>query len=579
MKADTQRRPGSKLAVSRDHAKERAADRVAAGVERIAGPVSDAPALPELGLGLGLNLPAFERRYFEQRLGTDLGGVRVHPDSGVVAGLGARALASGRDIAFAPGAWQPRSGGFTQLLGHELAHTAQQRQTGATVQLAPPEPGQGNAPPGQTNPQPDNGNPEPPQGNTNQPAAPAQVPAVGILDDMVIRTYADLAAFYQSHVQTLSAEYRAALGDEASVPAIVYNTQYEGQQNAATMRAGGTAQADDVSYNDALNWFDKFRSAMSSAEAARAVVARAKVAAMQAAAERALEENEKLLPLVEEKRRQAYLNQDSSLLSDLWDISTAIYGAIAGLTPAINDARDLEMQLANGAVIAAAQAGPNVGKVAADYRLPDRSVWGPRMVTFNKAIGLVQVVQNTAALMGSGKTQASEAGEHIKAAVGLTSAVANLVPLAGSLGLEMSTTIPFMVDKCMLALGKVQQISHDINKDLIETGDYDHVNWAVEPGGRPMFDFMLQVMAAGSADGVPTPVPAGVAKYFVENRDDIATGVGGKETKDRNAVPTQRSWVFWREADQSKLPAWVFGHRSDLWTIFYGDIQPPGGAS
>uniref|UniRef100_UPI0022EB47DD eCIS core domain-containing protein n=1 Tax=Falsiroseomonas oryzae TaxID=2766473 RepID=UPI0022EB47DD len=78
---------------------------------------------------------ARERRYFERRLGASLGGVRVHAESGVATRLGARAVAAGRDIAFAPGEWQPQRAGGRRLLGHELAHVVQQGEHGTAVQL------------------------------------------------------------------------------------------------------------------------------------------------------------------------------------------------------------------------------------------------------------------------------------------------------------------------------------------------------------------------------------------------------------------------------------------------------------
>jgi hypothetical protein len=128
------RRFAPRLAATRDPAREAAADRVAAG-EPLRGEVSAIRAPSALGLGPGQAMPGIERGYFESRLGTDLSGVRVHPDSPVAADYGARGLAAGRDIAIAPGYWQPGTAGFRRLLGHELAHTVQQSRTGPAVQL------------------------------------------------------------------------------------------------------------------------------------------------------------------------------------------------------------------------------------------------------------------------------------------------------------------------------------------------------------------------------------------------------------------------------------------------------------
>src|SRR5262249_49838271 len=128
-----------------------------------------------------------------------------------------------------------------------------------------------------------------------------------------------------------------------------------------------------------------------------------------------------------------------------------------------------------------------------------------------------------------------------------------------------------MTEACLAALSKLENVARNVNKDLIEQGRYDLVNWSLEPGGRPMFDFMQAVMAASSPDQVPTPVPSQVASYFVDNRTDIAAGAaGGKEGQE---VSTTGFW-FWRKVDQQKIAQWVFSHRQNLWAIFYGSAKP-----
>jgi hypothetical protein len=77
----------------------------------------------------GVALSPEQRAYFEPRFGRDLLGVRIHAHDRAAAaaqGIGARAFALGRDIAFAPGEYRPASGAGRHLLAHELAHTLQQ---------------------------------------------------------------------------------------------------------------------------------------------------------------------------------------------------------------------------------------------------------------------------------------------------------------------------------------------------------------------------------------------------------------------------------------------------------------------
>lgn len=78
-------------------------------------------------------LPPAQRVFFERAYGHDFSQVRVHTDPAAQAlaqSMRAKAVTSGEDIAFASGRYQPDSMSGRTLLGHELAHVAQQRQVG-----------------------------------------------------------------------------------------------------------------------------------------------------------------------------------------------------------------------------------------------------------------------------------------------------------------------------------------------------------------------------------------------------------------------------------------------------------------
>jgi hypothetical protein len=78
----------------------------------------------------GQPLEAGQRSFFESRLDTDLGDVRLHVDHAgerLAAALNARALTSGTHIAFGPGQYRPATSEGQQLLAHELVHVAQDR--------------------------------------------------------------------------------------------------------------------------------------------------------------------------------------------------------------------------------------------------------------------------------------------------------------------------------------------------------------------------------------------------------------------------------------------------------------------
>jgi hypothetical protein len=245
-----------------------------------------------------------------------------------------------------------------------------------------------------------------------------------------------------------------------------------------------------------------------------------------------------------------------------------------------------EQTLLTAARAAAAQAGPNVGPVNASFELPEASSLAPFLEKVHIAMDALLLVKATAEFLSQGKSDAATAGKKIGAAtsggaaatgmasgiLGLAGAGASLVTSLNAVALEMNFYIVPVTEACLKALEKLEDVGRDINKDAMERGDYDHVNWELEPGGRAMFDFMRSVMAAGSAEEVPKPVPSTVAKYVVANREEIAKGAAGN-AEGENEVPTTGFW-FWRKLDEGKIAEWVFTHRSNLWAIFYGSTKP-----
>src|SRR5258708_3624431 len=80
----------------------------------------------------GAPLPTTLMRKFEESLGADLSGVRVHTgeaSADAASAVGAKAYTVGQDIHFGAGHFDPASPAGEHLLAHEVAHTVQ--QTGA----------------------------------------------------------------------------------------------------------------------------------------------------------------------------------------------------------------------------------------------------------------------------------------------------------------------------------------------------------------------------------------------------------------------------------------------------------------
>jgi hypothetical protein len=93
----------------------------------VAHPAVESAIAAARGGGRPLDMGLAER--FGSTLGRSVGDVRVHTDSTAAAltrAVSARAFATGRDIFFAPGEYQPQTPAGQELIAHEVAHADQQ---------------------------------------------------------------------------------------------------------------------------------------------------------------------------------------------------------------------------------------------------------------------------------------------------------------------------------------------------------------------------------------------------------------------------------------------------------------------
>ena len=103
-------------------------------------PSSEIEAAIERSRGQGLSLPSEFSTSLEQAFGTSLNQVRIHTDhhaDWLTHQLHAEAFATGNDIFFRGGAYQPGNDSGKELLTHEVTHTIQQsgQNTGATLPI------------------------------------------------------------------------------------------------------------------------------------------------------------------------------------------------------------------------------------------------------------------------------------------------------------------------------------------------------------------------------------------------------------------------------------------------------------
>ena len=94
--------------------------------------------------GSGASLDRGVQDKFAPKLGDSLADVRIHADStadALTRSVSARAFATGSDIYFAAGEYQPGTAGGDELLAHELAHVVQQRGAPTSGPMTVSEPG------------------------------------------------------------------------------------------------------------------------------------------------------------------------------------------------------------------------------------------------------------------------------------------------------------------------------------------------------------------------------------------------------------------------------------------------------
>ena len=77
----------------------------------------------------GVKLPYQLKDKMEDSFARDFSSVNIHENSLQATPLGAKAYTQDNDIHFAPGEYRPQSKSGQELLGHELTHVVQQRES------------------------------------------------------------------------------------------------------------------------------------------------------------------------------------------------------------------------------------------------------------------------------------------------------------------------------------------------------------------------------------------------------------------------------------------------------------------
>lgn len=122
-------------------------------------------------------------------------------------------------------------------------------------------------------------------------------------------------------------------------------------------------------------------------------------------------------------------------------------------------------------------------------------------------------------------------------------------------------------------VGRLVEMFREQNKDMISMNEPNLVRWNAEPGGQPLFDFMVAIKKDDDIATVRQSINNKVMKYFGDNRSNLDNILGTVNGKKYRPIPTKGT--FFKEVDSAKFPEWVKYHIDDIWLLLYGDLEVP----
>lgn len=403
-------------------------------------------------------------------------------------------------------------------------------------------------------------------GPTTTTGADPTAPTVAFtLGGVTIATYSDATAALRLWCAQLGTESETLTEEKVAVPATLESTRERGLEHAELLAGGEAEPLDRGNADDLRAWHANYIKAINTARAAQALEAaaraRAAAAELQALADKLVE----LEPPLRDVQRARFRGGDEDGLLQTADAIANVLNTGLVAKAAIEQTLDVAADLRALASSAAASSK------AIDISRTVRTVLSV-LDRINKAWAAFQLARAAIDLVSGSKTEMESARRGVAAMSTVVGAGGTLLNASAGFTLYTNLYLGPMTSACLSMLAKLEDlISKSTNRAWIELGKLDFVNWSLEPGGRKMFDFMLQVMQAGSASQVPNP-PETVDDYFVDNEDDFSAGVGSHGGE----LPTE-GWWLWKKTDKPKIKRWAFKNREHLWAMLYGAARVPTG--
>jgi hypothetical protein len=262
-------------------------------------------------------------------------------------------------------------------------------------------------------------------------------------------------------------------------------------------------------------------------------------------AERVAKETEKLAPKMADTARAAFKSGDESLLSDIADIT----GNVTDIGLGIHElARKISEEIADTRGI----------------ELPAVSKYTEALDKLNKGLAIINLGLSLAG--EKGKTELDEGLRWVGISAGAFSSLGTIVGLPAHMGLYANLYLVPLTKACIAGVQRIGDLVHEENKSWVEFIG-EPANYMVEPGGKPMWDFMLAVMRAKDEKGVPA-LSDEIAEYFEDHKGAFNAGAA-------RGFDMPMSGMIFKSLDRGEARSWIFYRRKQLWSMLYGSMKVP----
>ena len=383
------------------------------------------------------------------------------------------------------------------------------------------------------------------------PAAPAPTFGTGFFK---ASTYDGLLALGRLASQQLKEDATdVPAGEPARVAAEDLIKQMQGWE--PFLQSKGTETVNQAAVNQAKLWQEAFVRARRDIAEFKAYRAREHLKQVAADADEARKKVEAIAESFADYQRAAFLKKDQTTLEKI----TGVTGKALEVSAVLLGIHEDCMKM--------------VGWLSHETTHVDEFIEkiGPVAEGAHKVLAAYEALEGALNILHGGEGSTEVDKEISKATSGLkaTEAVGSLTAIGatGAAYVAYFGVILTVGEKCLEVAGVIiREHNHELNKLDIYLGNYDSVDWSVEPGGRETFDFMRKVMRARSALDLPDAMPHKVDELLVESRKEFGEGTGEE-------VPT-KGWI-WKHTDEEKAKYWLFKNRNNVWRLLYGSISPP----